>query len=121
MKRWAPCRTDVKMLSTVKKIELLNKFEEIFGDLYIKPESPQFLRSILQDEVIFKEGEVRPCQKIRKKVKPQSTTSSDIQKFFKRNNKNDDISAVFSKAFFRFWPPSLSTTSLVYHKKDQNQ
>ena len=116
------------MLSTVKKIELLNKFEEIFGDLYIKPESPQFLRSILQDEVIFKEGEVRPCQKIRKKVKPQSTTSSDIQKFFKRNNKNDDISAVFSKAFFGFGlhlypqPPWYTTKRIkISDRKEREQ
>lgn len=82
------------MLSAVKKIELLNKFEEICADLYIKPESPQFLRSILQDEVILIEGEVRPCQKIRKKLKPQTTTSSDIQTFFKRNNKNDEVTKI---------------------------
>ena len=94
MKRWTLCRTDVKMLSTVKNVELLNKFEEPFGDLYIKPEYPQFLRSILQDDVIFKEGQVKPCQKIRKKVKPQTTTSSDIQKIFKPNNKNDDVNKI---------------------------
>ena len=55
------------MLSTVKNVELLNKFEELFADLYFEPEFPQILGSILEDDVIFKEGEVEPCQKIRKK------------------------------------------------------
>ena len=36
----------------------------IFAELYIEPESPQILGSILQDDVILKEEEVEPCQKI---------------------------------------------------------
>ena len=59
------------MLSTVKNIEPFNKFEELFADLYFEPEFPQILGSILEDDVIFKEGEVEPCQKIRKKYKPR--------------------------------------------------
>ena len=38
----------------------------------------------------FKEGEVEPHQKIRKKEKPQVTTSSEILKIFKPSNKNDE-------------------------------
>ena len=67
------------MLPTVKNVELLlNKFEKLFANLYIKVESPQILGSNLEDDVIFKEGEVEPRHKIRKKEKPQATTSSDI-------------------------------------------
>ena len=77
------------MLSTVKNVVLLNKFEEPFADLYIEPESPEILGSILQDDNIFKK-EVEPRQKIRKKEKHQTTISSDIQKIFKPNNKNGE-------------------------------
>ena len=38
----------------------------IFAELYIEPESPQILGSILQGDVILKEEEVEPCQKIQK-------------------------------------------------------
>ena len=86
-----PCKINVNMLSTVTNVKPLNKFEELFTDLYIEPESPQILGSILQDGVIFKEKGVEPRQKIRKQEKPQTTTSSDIQKFFKPNNKNDEV------------------------------
>ena len=79
------------MLSTVKNVELLNKFEELFADIYIEPQSSQILGSFLQDYVIFKEGEVDPRYKIRKKEKPLRATSPDISKFFKPNNKNDEV------------------------------
>ena len=83
-----PCKNNVKMLSTVKNVELLHKFEELFADLYIEPESTQILGSTIQDDVIFK-GDVEPRQKVPKKEKPQTTTLSDIQKFHKPNNKNE--------------------------------
>ena len=86
-----PCKINVKMLSTVKNVELLNKFEELFADIYIEPQSSQILGSFLQDYVIFKEGEVDPRYKIRKKEKPLRATSPDISKFFKPNNKNDEV------------------------------
>ena len=85
------------MLPPVKNVELLNKFEELFADLYIEPESPQILGFILQDDVIFKEGELEPRQKIRKMEKLQTTTSLDIRKFFKPNNKNDKLSKEVNK------------------------
>ena len=44
----------------------MNKLEELFAELYTEPESPQILGSILQDDVILKEEEVEPCQKIQK-------------------------------------------------------
>ena len=31
-----PCKSNVKMLSNVKNVELLNKFEKLFADLYIE-------------------------------------------------------------------------------------
>lgn len=42
----------------------MNKLEELFAELYTEPESAQILGSILQDDVILKEEEVEPCQKI---------------------------------------------------------
>ena len=35
---------------------------KLFADLYIELEFPQILGSILQDDVIFKEGELGPRQ-----------------------------------------------------------
>ena len=55
------------MFSTVKNVELLYKFEELFADLYFEPESPQILGSILQDDVIFKEEEVDPFRIFEKR------------------------------------------------------
>ena len=34
-----PCKINVKMFSIVKNVELLNKFKELFANLYIEPES----------------------------------------------------------------------------------
>ena len=85
------------MLPPVKNVELLNKFEELFADLYIEPESPQILGFKLQNDVIFKERELEPRQKIRKMAKPQTTTSLDVRKFFKANNKNDELSKEVNK------------------------
>ena len=59
-----PCKINVKRLSSVKNVKLLNKFEKLLADLYIEPESPQILGPVLQDNIIYKEGEVEPRQKI---------------------------------------------------------
>ena len=47
-----------------RMLNYMNKLEELFAELYTEPESPQILGSILQDDVILKEEEVEPCQKI---------------------------------------------------------
>ena len=46
-----PCKINVKMLSALKNVKILNKFQELVADLYIEPESPQILGSTTLDKI----------------------------------------------------------------------
>ena len=81
-----PCKIIVKMVATLKNMELLKKFGELLDTMYSEPDCPVILGSILADDVEFgNRDETEPKQKRpKKKEKKLQETSCDIRKFFSK-------------------------------------